>query len=98
MIQRPFVSLALCLLLAITTTLSAQSGQVLEFDGTDDRVTVAAGTALDVDDTYTLEAWVRPDTIGGVYHAILGRGAGAIAQQNILLSLWLALVELTIGN
>tara|TARA_R110002096_G_scaffold123071_4_gene266421 strand:- start:969 stop:1262 length:294 start_codon:yes stop_codon:yes gene_type:complete len=97
MIQRPFVSLALCLLLAITTTLSAQSGQVLEFDGVDDRVTVATGTPFDVDDTYTLEAWVRPDFIGA-HHAILGRGAGTIAQQNILLSLWLALVELTIGN
>tara|TARA_R110002096_G_scaffold52584_5_gene137442 strand:- start:300 stop:578 length:279 start_codon:yes stop_codon:yes gene_type:complete len=72
---------------ALSAALSAQSGQVLEFDGTDDRVTVAAGTALDVDDTYTLEAWVRPDTIGA-HHAILGRGAGFAPQQNILFLVW----------
>ena len=87
MIQRPFASLALCLPFTLTAALSAQSGQVLEFDGADDRVTVAAGPALDVADTYTLEAWVRPDSIGA-YHAILGRGAGFAPQQNILFLVW----------
>jgi hypothetical protein len=37
-------------------------GSALAFDGVDDLVSVADGPELDLTDSFTLEAWVRPDT------------------------------------
>lgn len=39
-------------------------GAALDFDGTDDLVSVADASELDFTDEFTLEAWVKPDTLG----------------------------------
>jgi len=40
-------------------------GGALDFDGTNDTVTVADANDLDLTSSFTLEAWVRPDTVSG---------------------------------
>jgi hypothetical protein len=46
------------------------------FDGTDDCVVVDDDPALDVGDTFTLEAWIKRGSIGGE-QAILSKGPGS---------------------
>ena len=43
---------------------SGKYGAALDFDGTDDKVTIPDSAALDFTDTFTLEAWVRPEATG----------------------------------
>jgi subtilisin family serine protease len=40
-------------------------GSALNFDGTDDLVKIADANGLDLSSSFTLEAWVRPDTLTG---------------------------------
>jgi hypothetical protein len=43
-----------------TWTVDGRYGSALRFDGVDDAVRVPASPALDIDEAYTLSAWVRP--------------------------------------
>jgi glucose/arabinose dehydrogenase len=52
---------------------TGQIGGALAFDGSDDRVTVGATSALDLTATGTVEAWVRVDTLGR-WHGIVAKG------------------------
>lgn len=45
------------------------------FDGVDDRVQRVDEPALDLGDTFTMEAWVKRASIGAI-HAIMGKGIG----------------------
>lgn len=47
-------------------------GDALDFDGTNDRVTIPDSFILDFEDGFTLEAWVRPDSLG-TYASVLMR-------------------------
>ncbi|MDD3926772.1 MAG: LamG domain-containing protein, partial [bacterium] len=46
-----------------------KTGKALAFDGVDDYVNCGAGSALDITDKLTIEAWIKPDTRAG-YHII----------------------------
>ena len=50
---------------------SGRYGGALSFDGRDDLVTVADAAALDLTGGITLEAWVRPSTLGGRWRTVL---------------------------
>ena len=50
---------------------SGRYGGALSFDGNDDLVTVADAASLDLTSGMTLEAWVRPSTLGGRWRTIL---------------------------
>ncbi|HWM64170.1 MAG TPA: LamG-like jellyroll fold domain-containing protein [Solirubrobacterales bacterium] len=45
-----------------TWTPSGRYGSALDFDGTNDLVSIADAPGLDLTGSFTLEAWVRPDT------------------------------------
>ena len=47
-----------------TWTLQGKYGSALDFDGADDLVSVADAADLDLTRAFTLEAWVRPDSLG----------------------------------
>jgi hypothetical protein len=47
-----------------TWTTSGKAGGALSFDGSNDRVTVPDASSLDLTKALTLEAWVRPRSIG----------------------------------
>jgi hypothetical protein len=49
----------------IAWTPSGRNGSALNFDGTNDRVDVPDAPELDLSNGMTLEAWVKPDTLGG---------------------------------
>jgi hypothetical protein len=48
-----------------TWTVSGRHGGALDFDGTNDLVKVADAPDLDLTKTFTLEAWVKPDSLSG---------------------------------
>lgn len=45
-------------------------GSALQFDGRNDSVTVPDASQLDLRNAMTIEAWVKPDTAGGVWRSI----------------------------
>lgn len=53
-------------------------GQALNFDGVNDYVQLASNTSLDIDDNFSISAWVRPESfatlagIVGKYHSVSG--------------------------
>ncbi len=61
------------------TWTTGRIGTGVDFDGTDDYVTVADSDALDADtgDSITLTAWINPDTTAPNYQTILTKGATA---------------------
>jgi len=56
-------------------------GAALNFDGTDDVVEVADANDLDFGDSFTLEAWVKPDTTGAWRPAVTKETNDSIAYQ-----------------
>jgi subtilisin family serine protease len=48
-----------------TWTAEGRYGQALDFDGTNDVVTIADANDLDLTGSFTIEAWVRPDVLSG---------------------------------
>ncbi len=46
-------------------------GQALSFDGTNDRVTIPDSNSLDLTTGMTMEAWVRPTTLGTAWKTVL---------------------------
>jgi RHS repeat-associated protein len=54
-----------------TWSSSGKFGGALSFDGTDDRVVVPDSASLDLDSEMTLEAWVKPDTVGSNWQTVL---------------------------
>jgi hypothetical protein len=59
--------------------LVAESDLAAEFDGTDDYVGIPDNNALDVGDSFTLEAWVRRGAVLGTSQRFLHKGAGPAA-------------------
>jgi hypothetical protein len=47
-------------------TYSSTAGNALHFDGNDDYVRIADKNALDLTSTYTLEAWIKPETFSSM--------------------------------
>jgi glucose/arabinose dehydrogenase len=71
-------------------TASGRFGGALSFDGTDDRVTVGATSALNLT-TGTVQAWVRVDTLGR-WHGVIAKGnANSDPAHNYA-------IEITNGN
>ncbi|MGB1000417.1 MAG: LamG-like jellyroll fold domain-containing protein, partial [Flavobacteriales bacterium] len=68
---RKKISIAIFLLFSIVTSYSQGSGYALDFDGVDDYVSVGNSTILRPTTNITIEAWVKPRTIGS-WIAILG--------------------------
>lgn len=59
------------------------AGTGLDFDGTNDYVSVADANALDLTKNFTLEAWVHPTSLGSGYSRILGKsGAYGLGINN----------------
>ena len=54
-----------------TWTASGRHGGALSFDGIDDRVVVPDADSLDLGTGMTLEAWVRPATLGSAWRTVL---------------------------
>ena len=61
------------------TRTTGRFGGALSFDGVDDWVTVADAASLDLTSGMTLEAWVKPSTLGGWRTAILKETTGGLA-------------------
>jgi hypothetical protein len=59
---------------------SGRYGGALAFDGVDDRVTVASTAALRLTGPLTIEAWVRPSSLGGTWRtAVMKERPGGLA-------------------
>ena len=56
-----------------TWTSEGKYGSALEFDGEDDRVTIPDASDLDLTHEFTVEAWVRPDSLN-YWSSIFGKG------------------------
>ncbi|RKQ94073.1 all-beta uncharacterized protein [Solirubrobacter pauli] len=54
-----------------TRSTAGRFGGALSFDGVNDRVNVPDANVLDLTTGMTLEAWVRPTTIGGAWRTVL---------------------------
>ena len=54
-----------------TWSSAGKNGGALSFDGSGDMVTVAGSPSLDLNAAVTLEAWVRPTTLGGDWRTVL---------------------------
>ena len=52
-------------------TTQGHNGNALSFDGVDDRVTVPDHADLDLGSTFTIESWIKPDTLAGWRTAVL---------------------------
>jgi len=61
------------LFLLIVPMLAQEQGNVLKFDGVDDYVNVAHNSSINISTDWSLEVWVKPDTIQDVYQAILSK-------------------------
>ncbi|MCP4249380.1 MAG: hypothetical protein GY778_20240 [bacterium] len=61
----------------------AAESVALEFDGQDDQVRIARSIAIEPTDELTVEAWVRPDSVGA-FHARVLRIAGHFGPGYIL--------------
>lgn len=57
-------------------TTSGKFNKALDFDGTNDKVSVADSNSLDLTNGMTLSAWVKPDTLGG-YRTVLMKERGS---------------------
>jgi len=51
----------------VFATLMTAPGNALEFDGTNDYVTLGNDSSLDLGNTLTIEAWVKPTSLSGRY-------------------------------
>lgn len=58
-------------LLGPTRTVAGKFGAALSFDGVNDWVSVDDDATLDLTDGMTLEAWVRPSTLAGVWRTVI---------------------------
>jgi hypothetical protein len=61
-----------------TRTTAGKFGRALSFDGTNDRVNIADSSSLDLTNGMTLEAWVRPSSLGGWDTVILKEQPGSL--------------------
>jgi RHS repeat-associated protein len=57
-------------------TTSGRFGKALDFDGTNDKVSVADSNSLDLTNGMTVSAWVKPDTLGG-YRTVVMKERGS---------------------
>lgn len=58
-------------------------GSALDFDGVNDLVSVADAADLDLTSSFTLEAWVRPDTATGSPTISKAEGSGGISGYSL---------------
>ncbi|KAA3616983.1 MAG: T9SS C-terminal target domain-containing protein [Calditrichaeota bacterium] len=68
--------IATIIFLSLLTTMSLhaqEQGNVLKFDGIDDYVKVAHNSSINISTDWTLEVWIKPDTITSSYQAILSK-------------------------
>jgi glucose/arabinose dehydrogenase len=65
-------------------------GGALDFDGVDDWVTVADDDSLDMTGPLTLEAWVRPDTLGTWDTVVMKEAAGYFSYALYGTTAWAA--------
>jgi hypothetical protein len=62
-----------------TRVTDGRFGKALSFDGTNDQVTVAPTTALNLSSGMTLEAWVKPTALGSWRSVIFKENTGSLA-------------------
>lgn len=68
-----------------TWTADGKYGSALDFDGVDDLVSIADAADLDLTSNFTLEAWVRPDTITAA-RPVIAKSESAGGNSGYLLS------------
>ncbi len=61
-------------------------GNALEFDGTDDYVSIPSDTEFVFPDEYTYAVWIKPDNVTTSYQPILNRTTSSIWQMGFWLS------------
>jgi len=61
------------------------SGNCLSFDGSNDYVDYNSNPNLNITDTITIEAWVKP--MGSTYRAIIGKGDGSPTTESYLFNI-----------
>jgi hypothetical protein len=65
-------------------TEAGKYGSALDFDGTNDLVSITDANDLDLEDAFTLEAWVHPDTLkGGAVITKLDSSGGKIYGYSV---------------
>ncbi|MFW0837853.1 MAG: DUF2341 domain-containing protein [Candidatus Komeilibacteria bacterium] len=55
------------------TTVNCKSGRCVDFDDSSDWVRIAANSVFDFTGDYTLEAWIKPNSVVGYRHGIMGK-------------------------
>tara|TARA_B110000503_G_scaffold129393_1_gene201580 strand:+ start:108 stop:3785 length:3678 start_codon:yes stop_codon:yes gene_type:complete len=66
---------------------TTDNGGVLDFDGTDDYISIPNSTSLQNTSNLTLEAWVKLDTNVGYYVGIIGKGTSDANEEYCILIL-----------
>ena len=66
---------------------TTDNGGVLDFDGTDDYISIPNSTSLQNTSNLTLEAWVKLDTNVGYYTGIIGKGTSDANEEYCILIL-----------
>ncbi|MFW0862569.1 MAG: DUF2341 domain-containing protein [Candidatus Komeilibacteria bacterium] len=70
------------------TSVNCKEGRCLNIDTTNDWVIIPANTVFDFAGDYTLEAWIKPNSVSGYRHGIMGKysdnGWGLNLQENKL--------------
>ena len=60
------------------------AGSALEFDGTDDKISIDHSSSLDIGNTLTIEAWIKPDSLTeryGIFSTRLNNEAGSFQLE-----------------
>lgn len=79
-------SIAILSIVGFTSTLSAQQGATLNFDGIDDEVNCGTSTSFDLSGNFTIEAWIYP-TAKSTISSIVSKRMGGSGQPGYQLGI-----------